>query len=76
MKVDEGRPIPEICANCRFWAKRIQKEVESDIGACNRYPPQMILTDEDALLCFRPQTEWSDSCGEYRTRIDAQDGGL
>jgi hypothetical protein len=42
---------------------------QDDIGICRRYPPSVILEDED-LSCTHPLILHEDWCGEFKRKVN------
>jgi hypothetical protein len=65
MKERPTKSFPEICKHCRYWDSR-----DGEVGECKRFPPKLVKIDEE-WGGARPATEWKDSCGEFKMRVDA-----
>lgn len=70
MNNSEPKPVSYVCKNCEFWKHEVEGESRDEFGSCRRFPPTPVCIDE-ALAFLQPSTEWKDSCGEFRVRVDA-----
>lgn len=52
-------PVP-LCKTCIYWCKK-----NGNIGACLRFPPIPIPTQESKDMCAYPVTGENDWCGEF-----------
>jgi hypothetical protein len=48
------------CEYCKFWCKSDY----SEFGFCQRYPPSLVVGDEQNYFVF-PETYSTDWCGEF-----------
>lgn len=60
---------PETCGHC----KHFESNVTDPYGWCNRYPPVVVVTDavESGLSYERPIVECSETCGEFKRRLNS-----
>lgn len=54
------------CEFCQFWVVTNKKW-----GACHRFPPQLIGTNDDVTTEW-PMTDQDDFCGEFRIIVEPQ----
>lgn len=82
-----GKPMSEMCENCRYWNPCPNDGEEAEIGECRKLPPIIVeglinLHDEDAeyetytaLSCLThfPVTWFETWCGAYEAKKPEKD---
>jgi len=59
-------PDPESCGHCHHW----QGNDARDYGYCRRFPPAVVAS-EDGPEFAHPVTECSETCGEFKRRLNS-----
>ena len=62
--------MDEYCGNCRFGGKEAKNSlIAGDIRLCRRYPPTVVVIDEEEESYF-PEIHETDWCGEWQPKPD------
>lgn len=64
--------LPEIltCATCVYGGR----PDEDGLVECRRYPPEVYVLADGAVLQLRPRLDPHDGCGEHGTLVEDGDG--
>ena len=61
--------IGPTCDGCVYWVENKDEGSIGRCGDCRRYPPTVLLDSKDAMICVFPYTESTDSCGEFKQKV-------
>ena len=71
----------QYCDECRFYFHpRLEEDLQDDIplipgvefkGDCRRFPPRIIVLQDNEIEHSFPQVETYDSCGEWKPTLDS-----
>ena len=53
------------CSHCCYFVV----DPKDSTGFCRRYPPNVVISNENEVYCALPVVESTDYCGEFKRKL-------